>query len=224
MEGQAQCTGQGSRRQTVLLGIRPQDLLGVSPFQHRRRHWYPTPAAGADPGVMIGLQIQKPVTRWPGGGHIDHETVPGDHLQHGLPRLPARPTGVLDQHKPGAEAPAEPGSVQPDWRPSQPAPHRADPSSNRRAVGSHPCVPGSAQRGRRAARPERVVDTTPATGTVSEVRVIVRLLAVVLLGALATIVIGRYAPEGSFFNDAADTMLRALRITWMPSLAPGVSQ
>ena len=55
-------------------------------------------------------------------------------------------------------------------------------------------------------------------------RLVVRLLAVVLLAALATIVFGRYAPEGSFFNDVADTMLRALRINWMPSLGPGVSQ
>jgi hypothetical protein len=55
-------------------------------------------------------------------------------------------------------------------------------------------------------------------------RIAVRILAVLLLGTLATIVFGRYAPEGSFFYEVADTMLRALRITWMPSLAPGVSQ
>lgn len=44
----------------------------------------------------------------------------------------------------------------------------------------------------------------------------VRLLALVLLGALAILVLGPMAPDGTFFNDLGEAFARALRIRISP--------
>lgn len=46
-------------------------------------------------------------------------------------------------------------------------------------------------------------------------RAIIRILAVVLLAAIAFVTVGQYAPDGSFIADASDSFLRAIRASWM---------
>ena len=46
-------------------------------------------------------------------------------------------------------------------------------------------------------------------------RVAIRILAVVVLAAVAFVTLGRYAPDGSWIADASDTFLRAIRASWM---------
>lgn len=46
-------------------------------------------------------------------------------------------------------------------------------------------------------------------------RVVVRLLAVVLLVAIAFVTVGQWAPEGSWIEEASDGFLRAIRVSWM---------
>lgn len=53
-------------------------------------------------------------------------------------------------------------------------------------------------------------------GSVIEVRTIVRILAVLLLGVLAILVFGQNAPEGTFFEKAFDTIMSVLRMRWFP--------
>jgi len=46
-------------------------------------------------------------------------------------------------------------------------------------------------------------------------RVVTRILAVVVLLAVALVVLGRYAPEGSFVADASHQFFKAIRMSWM---------
>ncbi|MFP5331912.1 MAG: hypothetical protein ACLGHX_06110 [Acidimicrobiia bacterium] len=46
-------------------------------------------------------------------------------------------------------------------------------------------------------------------------RVAVRILALVVIGAVTFVTLGQYAPEGSWIADASDTFLRAIRASWM---------
>lgn len=46
-------------------------------------------------------------------------------------------------------------------------------------------------------------------------RAIVRVLAVVVLAAVAFVAFGQFAPDGSWIEEASDTFLRAIRVSWM---------
>ena len=47
------------------------------------------------------------------------------------------------------------------------------------------------------------------------VRIAIRILALVVLGAVAFVTAGQYAPDGSWIQTASDQFLRALRVSWM---------
>jgi hypothetical protein len=47
------------------------------------------------------------------------------------------------------------------------------------------------------------------------VRIAVRILALVVIAAVAFVTLGQYAPEGSWIQDASDQVLRAIRAWWM---------
>lgn len=49
----------------------------------------------------------------------------------------------------------------------------------------------------------------------TRVRTIIRILAVVVIAAVAFVTLGQYAPEGSWIQDASDQFLRAVRASWM---------
>lgn len=46
-------------------------------------------------------------------------------------------------------------------------------------------------------------------------RIAIRILAVLVLGAVAFVTVGQYAPDGSWVQDASTAFLRALRASWM---------
>lgn len=46
-------------------------------------------------------------------------------------------------------------------------------------------------------------------------RIAVRILAVLVLAAVAFVTAGQYAPDGSWISDASDAFLRAIRASWM---------
>jgi hypothetical protein len=52
-------------------------------------------------------------------------------------------------------------------------------------------------------------------------RLLVKILALALAGALLFIFGGQFLPEGSFLNEAADGFARALRIHWAISPLTG---
>ena len=62
-------------------------------------------------------------------------------------------------------------------------------------------------------------DSTPlgprGSDTVDGVRIAIRILALVVLGAVAFVTAGQYAPDGSWIQTASDQFLRALRVSWM---------
>lgn len=43
----------------------------------------------------------------------------------------------------------------------------------------------------------------------------IRVLAVALLVAIAFVTVGQLAPPGSWVEEASDSFLRALRVSWM---------
>jgi hypothetical protein len=47
------------------------------------------------------------------------------------------------------------------------------------------------------------------------VRIAIRLLALVLIAAVAFVTVGQYAPDGSWVSDASAQFLRAIRASWM---------
>lgn len=47
------------------------------------------------------------------------------------------------------------------------------------------------------------------------VRIAIRILAVVVLAAVAFVTAGQYAPDGSWIQTASDQFLRAMRVSWM---------
>lgn len=47
------------------------------------------------------------------------------------------------------------------------------------------------------------------------VRIAIRILAVVVLAAVAFVTAGQYAPDGSWIQMASDQFLRAMRVSWM---------
>lgn len=53
------------------------------------------------------------------------------------------------------------------------------------------------------------------TDTVDGVRIAIRILALVVLAAVAFVTAGQYAPDGSWIQTASDQFLRALRVSWM---------
>jgi hypothetical protein len=46
-------------------------------------------------------------------------------------------------------------------------------------------------------------------------RAIMRILAVVVIAAVAFVTLGQYAPDGSWVQDASTQFLRAIRASWM---------
>ncbi len=42
-----------------------------------------------------------------------------------------------------------------------------------------------------------------------------RILAAVVIGAVAFVTLGQYAPDGSWIEEAATQFLRAIRASWM---------
>jgi hypothetical protein len=46
-------------------------------------------------------------------------------------------------------------------------------------------------------------------------RVAIRLLALVLVSAIAFVFFGQYAPDGSWIQEASTAFMRALRVSWM---------
>lgn len=46
-------------------------------------------------------------------------------------------------------------------------------------------------------------------------RIAIRILALVVIAAVAFVTAGQYAPDGSWIRDASETFLRALRASWM---------
>jgi hypothetical protein len=47
------------------------------------------------------------------------------------------------------------------------------------------------------------------------VRIAIRLLALVLVAAVAFVTVGQYAPDGSWIAEASGQFLRAIRVSWM---------
>ena len=46
-------------------------------------------------------------------------------------------------------------------------------------------------------------------------RIVVRILALVVIAAVAFVTLGQYAPDGSWIQDASNQMMRAIRASWM---------
>lgn len=61
----------------------------------------------------------------------------------------------------------------------------------------------------------RLRSAPTAADTVGGVRSAIRILALVVLGAVAFVTAGQYAPDGSWIQTASDQFLRALRVSWM---------
>ena len=46
-------------------------------------------------------------------------------------------------------------------------------------------------------------------------RAAIRVLAVIVLAAVAFVTVGQYAPDGSWIREASSEFLRVLRVSWM---------
>lgn len=46
-------------------------------------------------------------------------------------------------------------------------------------------------------------------------RIAIRILALVVIAAVAFVTAGQYAPDGSWIQEASSQFLRAMRVSWM---------